>query len=318
MNYKINGKEIPEIVIGTWGWGKGLNGCNMIFGRTPEKEELKKVFDILYGAGYRMWDSSPVFGWGSSERLLGEVSAFWDKESLIMSTKFSPGDNFRVFEISGMLSGSVKRLGVKKPDLYMIEKPKFFEKTLEAFAVLHKEKAVGDIGVCNCSLANLEKAKAELRLHGYRIKAVQNHYSLLHRRDEKNGVMDWCRKNGVPFFAYMTLEHGALGGRYSAGKPLPLLSARGLAFGPLKMRKAQGLIAELVKIGESYGISPAAVAILWVKGKGAVPVVGVTRAEQALELAKIKGMSLSREEMSRLDAVSDKTNINTKASWEKD
>lgn len=43
-----------------------------------------------------------------------------------------------------------------------------------------------------------------------KISAVQNHFSLLHRSSERAGILDYCKTNGITFYAYMVLEQGAL------------------------------------------------------------------------------------------------------------
>ncbi|WP_305182901.1 aldo/keto reductase [Schaedlerella sp.] len=50
---------------------------------------------------------------------------------------------------------------------------------------------------------------------------MQNHFSLLHRSSERAGILDYCKENGIAFFAYMVLEQGALTGRYNEAHPFP-------------------------------------------------------------------------------------------------
>ena len=69
-------------------------------------------------------------------------------------------------------------------------------------------KAAGKIrhiGISNFNLSECKQAKmildkAEIPLYG-----VQNHYSLIARDWEKNGVVGWCRENGISFWAWAVL-----------------------------------------------------------------------------------------------------------------
>ncbi|MGY5775285.1 aldo/keto reductase [Rhizobium sp. LEGMi135b] len=61
---------------------------------------------------------------------------------------------------------------------------------------------------------------------GFRVEAVQNHYSLLYRSSQQAVILDYCRNQGIPFFAYVALERGVLTGRYSPENPLPKGSSR--------------------------------------------------------------------------------------------
>lgn len=45
MEYEVNGKTLPKVVLGSWAWGTGMNGSRMIFGTATDKEELKKVYN---------------------------------------------------------------------------------------------------------------------------------------------------------------------------------------------------------------------------------------------------------------------------------
>jgi len=38
---------------------------------------------------------------------------------------------------------------------------------------------------------------------------------------EKGGVLDYCKEQGIEFWAYMVLEQGALSGKYNKENPLP-------------------------------------------------------------------------------------------------
>ena len=48
MSYKINGKEIPSVAIGTWAWGSGTNGSKIVFGSKSDPDTLKESFDIAF------------------------------------------------------------------------------------------------------------------------------------------------------------------------------------------------------------------------------------------------------------------------------
>ena len=41
---------------------------------------------------------------------------------------------------------------------------------------------------------------------GFRLSAVQNHYSLLYHSSEKAGILDYCKEQGIAFWVYMVLE----------------------------------------------------------------------------------------------------------------
>jgi aryl-alcohol dehydrogenase-like predicted oxidoreductase len=81
--------------------------------------------------------------------------------------------------------------------------------------------------------------------------------SLLHRRPERNGVLDACGHLGVTLIAYQPLAGGALTGRYT-----PTNRPNGLRrfFKPFRGRDLAALepiTALLREIGKRYGKTPA-------------------------------------------------------------
>ena len=70
-----------------------------------------------------------------------------------------------------------------------------------------------NVGVSNHNLSEIKRANEILGKQGFRISAVQNHFSLLNCSSESSGILDYCRENDITFFAYMVLEQGALSGK---------------------------------------------------------------------------------------------------------
>lgn len=56
------------------GGGNGYNGSGMIFGRTPKEDELAMTFRSAVNNDLLVFDTAPVYGSGSPERLLGKLA----------------------------------------------------------------------------------------------------------------------------------------------------------------------------------------------------------------------------------------------------
>ena len=97
-----------------------------------------------------------------------------------------------------------------------------------------------------------QRASQILGEAGFKVSAVQNHFSLLYRSSEKGGVLDYCKKNGIEFWAYMVLEQGALSGKYNKENPLPEESDRGKKYNPV-LPQLEALTNEMSAIGQKYG-----------------------------------------------------------------
>ena len=91
----------------------------------------------------------------------------------------------------------------------------------------------GTDSVSNHNIKEIRRANEILGEAGFKVSAVQNHFSLLYRSSEKGGVLDYCREQGIEFWAYMVLEQGALSGKYNKENPLPAESDRGKKYNPV-------------------------------------------------------------------------------------
>ena len=77
---------MAKIALGTWAWGSGAFGGNMVFGSKTDVENLKPVFDTAMKAGLCLWDTATVYGMGESERILGTLAKGVERKNVQIST----------------------------------------------------------------------------------------------------------------------------------------------------------------------------------------------------------------------------------------
>lgn len=309
---------IPKIALGAWSWGAGAAGGDQVFGNHLFEAELKPVFEKAMECGLNLWDTAAVYGEGTSERILGSFVKDVRRDSVILSTKFTP-------QIAGsspdamqeMIDGSKERLHTDVIDVYWIHNPMDVEKWTPDLIPLAKSGQIKTIGVSNHNLAEIKRANEILAAAGLKVSAVQNHYSLLHRSSERAGILDYCKENGITFYSYMVLEQGALTGRYSEENPFPEGTGRGEAYNSY-LKELTALIDELKIIGTRFDASPAQVATAWAIAKGTLPIIGVTKVRQVEEAAKAAQIELTADEINRLERLGDETGVHTLREWEKE
>ncbi len=304
----------PSIVLGTWSWGTGAVGGDQVFGNHVGVEELKPVFDEAMKNGLNLWDSAVVYGMGASESILAAFTKERNREDVQISTKFTPqiaGDTEN--PVADMLAGSLERFGTDYIDIYWIHNPADVERWTPYMAALVKSGKVKRIGVSNHNLAQIKRAEEILSKEGVHISAVQNHYSLLYRSSEKAGILDYCKENGIDFWAYMVLEQGALSGKYDTAHPLPAGSQRGDTYNPL-LPQIEKLVAVMRTVGDRHGISPAQVALAI--AKGTTPIIGVTKVAQVQEAAQAAKITLTDADVRTLETAAEGTGVDTRGSWE--
>lgn len=310
--------KIPPVALGTWAWGDSGEAGHGYFGSPLTRAGLEDIADKAHAAGFTLWDTAMVYGMGRSETVLGEVLKRYARSDYQLSTKFTPqaagtGDD----PVADMLEQSLVRLGTDYIDLYWIHNPADVARWTPCLIPLLKSGKVRHVGVSNHNLGEIEFANRILGEAGFRVEAIQNHYSLLYRGSENAGILDYCRHQGIPFFAYMVLEQGALSGKYSPENPLPEGSNRSKTYnGMLSQLKA--LTDKLVSIGQSQGAAAPDVATAWAIAKGATPIIGVTRPDYVDGLARARTMTLSGNDIAELEALADAANVNTRGWWEQE
>lgn len=305
-----------KIALGTWAWGSGMFGGDSVFGSRTDENNLRPVFETAMHAGLNLWDTATAYGMGESERILGSLASGYRREDVLISTKFTPQmaemyDN----DVSKMAMASLERMGLDYIDMYWIHNPMDVERWTPGLIPLLRSGKVRKVGVSNHNIKEIRRAEEILGEAGFKVSAVQNHFSLLYRTSEKGGVLDYCRKNGIQFWAYMVLEQGALSGKYNVWNPLPAESDRGQKYNPV-LSKLTALTDAMTEIGARHHLSCSQTAIAWALSKGTMPIIGATKERHVVEAAQVMDTVLSSEEISRLETLADATGIDTRGDWE--
>ena len=307
---------MAKVALGTWAWGAGAFGGDSVFGSNTNVENLKPVFDAAMKAGLNLWDTATVYGMGESERILGSFVQGEQRENVEVSTKFTPQiaemyDN----SVEKMALASMERMGLDYLDIYWIHNPMDVERWTPGLIPLLKSGKVKRVGVSNHNIDEIRRANEILGEAGFKVSAVQNHFSLLYRSSEKGGVLNYCKENGIDFWAYMVLDQGALSGKYNKENPLPAESDRGKKYNPV-LDQLEALTNAMKEIGKKYGASCSQIGIAWAIAKGTQPIIGATKERHVIEAAEAAKIQLTAEEVIRLEQLADATGVDTRGDWE--
>ncbi|AMV48449.1 aldo/keto reductase [Paraburkholderia caribensis] len=310
--------KTPKVALGTWAWGDSGETGDGYFGSHLTQAGLEELADKAHAAGFTLWDTATVYGMGRSETVLGEVLRRYPRSDYQLSTKFTPqvagtSDD----PMANMLEQSLGNLGADYIDLYWIHNPADVPRWTPQLIPLLKSGKVKHVGVSNHNLSEIKLADQILGEAGFRIEAIQNHYSLLYRSSEQAGILDYCRNQGIPFFAYMVLEQGALTGKYSPEKPLPEGSKRAENYNGI-LPQLKALTDKLTSIGQSQGAEAPDVAAAWAIAKGTTPIIGVTKPGYIESLVRAGSITLTSDDIAELEAFADAANVNTRGWWEQE
>lgn len=264
-------------------------GCNN-FGRRVDLDRTRVVVDAALEEGVTFFDTADIHGGhGGSEELLGEVLE-GRRDQVVLATKFGMdmGDGATrrgsPEYIRHSIEGSRRRLRTDVIDVYWFHQPDPetpIAETLGALDELVRAGTVRAIGASNFSARQIEEADAVAHEHGFtRFSAVQNQYSLLARKAERE-VLPTCERLGLGFVPYFPLASGLLTGKYKRGQEGPAgarLSARAQIASDDQFR----LLEAFERYAAERELSMTTVAIGALLGRPVVSsvIAGATRPEQ--------------------------------------
>lgn len=307
---------VPAVALGTWAWGDSGEAGEGYFGSQLSEPGLREVVEKAQANGFILWDTAVAYGMGRSETVLARALAGYDRSEYQLSTKFTPqlaGDG--PDPVADMLEQSLERMGTDYVDLYWIHNPADVARWTPPLIPLLESGKVKHVGVSNHNMEQIALADQILGEAGFRVEAVQNHYSLLYRNSERAGILEHCREHDVRFFSYLVLEQGALTGRYSTTNPLPEGSRRAAAYNAI-LPRLQSLTDRMGAIGADRRASAAETATAWAIAKGTTPIIGVTKPGYIDALARARGINLADGQIAELEALADAADVETRGWWE--
>jgi aryl-alcohol dehydrogenase-like predicted oxidoreductase len=205
-------------------------GCNN-FGMAIDADATRAVVDAAFEAGINYFDTAESYGQGQSEEFLGRALA-GRRDEVLVATKWGHTASLQEGERGGdpelvrrCLDASLQRLGMDHVDHYQLHRPDPDTPITETLGVLDELRRAGKVREIGCTAFTAEQLQEALEAGATAgvaaFPSVQNHYSLLTRDPEDDGVLDLCAEAGVAFVPYFPLESGLLTGKYKAGEPLP-------------------------------------------------------------------------------------------------
>jgi len=197
--------------------------------RVHTLQETQGILDVFQKHGHSELDTAVVYGGGSSELMLGELTKpTWQERGIIMETKFSPrAKNIGLPEgtasthspehLRMALETSLKSLKADKIDMWYLHAPDRstpYEVTLKAVNDLYKEGKFKRFGISNYAAWEVAQICEIAEKNGWIKPSVyQGVYNALHRSVEPE-LFPCMRHYGIAFYAFNPLAGGFLTDRY--------------------------------------------------------------------------------------------------------
>ena len=320
MRYKLLGRTglyVSELCLGTMTFG----GTGEVWSQIGDLQQdaVTGIVQKALSAGINFIDTADVYSEGGSERLLGQAlkNLGVARKDVVVATKVfggmgdGPNDNgaSRAHIMDGV-QASLERLQLDHLDLYQIHGTDAvtpIEETLRALDDLVRQGLVRYVGVSNWQAWRIMKALGLSERHGWtKPDSLQAYYSIA-GRDIEREIVPLLQSEGVGLMVWSPLAGGLLSGKFGPGSAEPAGSRRvAFDFPPVERDRAWACVAAMREIGDQHGVSVAQVALAWLLAKPWVSsvIIGARTEQQLLDNLAAVSLSLSDEEMTRLDEVS--------------
>lgn len=294
--------------VGTWAWGDRLLWG---YGRDYNRDDLSAAFRRYLNDGVRFFSTSPAFGEGDSERILGEFNAQTQLD-LLIATKYVPRLwHLRRTDFMESLKQSMLRLRVNKLDILEICPPTgrmTISRLADCAAEALELGLVDQVGLSGFDAHQIDAFNEALSRFGYSIACLETPYNLLDRSIEKNGVLDICHGLNIAVLAQQPLAMGLLTGKYDADAPAS--GSRRQLMLRYHTPRLDILLRTMNHIGlENNGKNCTQVALNWIARKGVIPIPGTKSLAQAIENAQTPSWRISPEQTALLDTLTGKTEV---------
>jgi aryl-alcohol dehydrogenase-like predicted oxidoreductase len=322
MKYKQLGRTglfVSEICLGTMTFGGNPDaGWWKAIGQVPQ-EQVDEIVAHALAAGVNFIDTADVYSMGESERLTGQAlkNLGVKRSDVVLATKVfgevGPGPNDRGASRGHILDSvkrSLDRLQTDHIDLYQIhgnDSLTPIDETLRALDDLVSQGLVRYVGVSNWAAWRIAKALGISERKGYaRFDTLQAYYSIA-GRDLERELVPLLTEESLGLMVWSPLAGGLLSGKYGPGSATPNDSRRvTFDFPPVDKDRAWRCIEVLRDVGDAHGVSVARVALAWLLAKQHVMsvIIGAKTVAQLDDNLAAVGLTLSADDLAKLDAVS--------------
>ncbi len=291
-----------------------MNICHA-YGAPVSEPEAEKLLLAALDAGVTHFDTAALYGFGTSETLIGRYlskhrSRFTLASKCGMQGVDVNGDGKPVRVIDGRpetlratCEAALKRLKTDVIDLYYLhrwDKQVPVEDSVGALSDLVRAGKIQTIGLSEVSAVTLRRAHAV-----HPITAVQNEYSLWTRNPEI-AMLDACRELGTAFVAFSPVARGFLCGEIDLDTLAPNDFRRSLPrFAPDNHTVNLQLLAPFRAIASGVGCTPAQLALAWLlhRGEHILPIPGTRSIAHLHDNLGAAEVRLNAEVMQQLDAL---------------
>lgn len=296
--------RISKLCVGCMSFGKAGTMHDWTLDETLTEQVVRHALSL----GINFFDTANGYSAGTSEEYLGRAlkkNVARDKVIIASKVYFNPG-RLSSAAIKREIDSTLKHLGTDYLDLYIIHRFDYetpVEETMEALNELvkvGKVRALGASAMYGYQFYNMQLAA---RKHGWaEFQAMENHYNLLYREDERE-LIPICKQMNVSLIPYSPLAAGHLARPRWNSDSLRSKTDR-VAMGKYDRTEKQDMeiVKRVSELAERYNVKMSQIALAWHWAKGvASPIIGATKASYFDDAAGAFDVRLTKEDISFLE-----------------
>jgi aryl-alcohol dehydrogenase-like predicted oxidoreductase len=321
MRYRKLGRSgllVSELCLGTNMFGgKDLQFWKDLGGL--EQTAVNAVIATAIEGGVNFIDTADGYAGGCSESCVGQALKDLNvvRSSVVICTKggmqMGPGPNDSGASRAHLIdacNNSLRRLGTDYIDLYLIhvfDPLTPLEETLRVLDDLIHAGKVRYVGCSNFAAWELMKSLGISEREGLaRFEVIEGNWSIA-TRDIERDVVPLARSEGVGIMAWGALLGGVLTGKYRRDGSSDAPGRHGGTIpSSLDKNKIHDIIDVMRDVAQKHAVTPAEIALAFLLREPATTsiIFGSTKPDQVISNLRASDLSISEEDLTRLDKVS--------------
>jgi aryl-alcohol dehydrogenase-like predicted oxidoreductase len=301
-----SGLHVSRIAFGTWQlggeWGR--------FDHDAAITAIRRAREL----GVNFFDTAQAYGFGASERLLGEAlrdELTRNRDQIVIATKggLRRTDSGLVRDASPRwlrqgVDASLTALGIDHIDLYQVHWPDPKVPATETAAALRElvaEGKIGHVGVSNYNAPQMAEFARTLP-----VETVQPPYHLF-RREIEDQVLPYSCEHNIGVVVYSPLAHGLLTGTLTENTTFASDDWRShsAVFTGHTYRHNLAVVRTLEKFAADHGMTVSQLAIAWTLTNPAVhaAIVGARQANHVQDSLAAADLTLDNADLTKIDKI---------------
>jgi aryl-alcohol dehydrogenase-like predicted oxidoreductase len=274
--------------------------------------EAEPIFRQALELGINFWDTANVYGFGTSEEIVGRaIKRYSRREDIVLATKvffqMHPGPGGGGLSRVGILEqvdACLRRLDTDYVDLLQIHRldpDVSVEETMEALHDVVKAGKARYIGASSMWAWQFSKMQYTAELHGWtKFVSMQNQYSLIYREEERE-MMPLLADQGVGCVPWSPLAKGRVARPWGTPTHRSTNDPRGQRYDG---EQDKPVVDAVEKVAARLGVPMAHVAMAWVLRNPVVtaPIVGPTKAHHLADAVAALDLTLSADDVAEIEA----------------